>query len=98
MVKNYGNLGHAVTRSSSSFALFSSGCWSYTVRVKDDVFTQTEYFNTGGLTTDFLAYYYIKLGFNYEFLVTPIPTGKPLEIKTRSPGTITLIKMIELQK
>lgn len=59
------------------------------MRIKDDVFVQTEYFNRGGKTHDFLSYYYIKLGFEYEFMVTPLPTGQPLTIKTKSPGLFT---------
>lgn len=56
------------------------------MRVKEDVSVQTEYFNRGGKTEDFVSYYYVNLGSEYEFMVTPLPTGQPLSIKTKSPG------------
>eukprot|EP00111_Clytia_hemisphaerica_P018536 TCONS_00054835-protein len=66
--------------------ILNQGCWGYAMRINDSLRTETEYFNTDGSTKDFQAYYYIKLGFTYEFLLTPLPTGKPLRIQTTSPS------------
>ncbi|XP_057312378.1 uncharacterized protein LOC130653898 [Hydractinia symbiolongicarpus] len=72
------------------------GCLGYLLQLTDDIETKDVYFNFDNEDADFMKVIYFRLGFTYNFTVTPLPGGESLSIVTKAPTNCELevIKII----
>ncbi|XP_057313059.1 uncharacterized protein LOC130654485 [Hydractinia symbiolongicarpus] len=61
------------------------GCLGYLLQLTDDIETKDIYFNFDNEDADFMKVIYFRLGFTYNFTVTPLPGGESLSIVTKAP-------------